>query len=101
MQIDVRDLATAHIKSLTTPEVANKRFIVGGKKFSNEIAIEALKGIKELEGRFPKPVEREEKVTKLGDVEEWNKKLGLVVRTEVETFGDTARKLLEMEKAAA
>ena len=83
---------------MTTPEVANKRFIVGGKKFSNEIAIEALKGVKELEGRFPKPVERQEKVITLGDVDEWNKKLDLKIRSEVETFQDTAKRLLQLEK---
>jgi hypothetical protein len=34
----------------------------------------------------------------MGDVQEWNRKVGLQPRTAVETFGDAARRLLELEK---
>jgi hypothetical protein len=33
----------------------------------------------------------------MGDVESWNEKLGLKPRTPQETFGDAARRLLELE----
>lgn len=36
---------------------------------------------------------------KLEDVESWNEKLGLKPRTPEETFGDAARKILELEKS--
>lgn len=101
IQIDVRDLATAHIKALTTPEVANQRFIVGGKKYSHQIAINAIKGIKELEGRLAKPKEYPDSVITFGDVEVWNNILGLKIRSEEETFGDSAKRLLELEKVFA
>lgn len=97
-QIDVRDLASAHILSLTTPAVANKRFMIGGNKYSSQIAVDALKTVPELEGRLPKDGSEEEKVLESGDVLEWNEKLGLKPRTPVQTFGDAARRLLELEK---
>ncbi|CAG8961394.1 hypothetical protein HYFRA_00013342 [Hymenoscyphus fraxineus] len=96
--IDVRDLAIAHIKSLTTPAVANQRLIVGGKKYSSQIAVDALKTVNELEGRLPRDGDEVEKEVNFGDVEEWNGKLGLVPRSEVETFGDAARRILELEE---
>ncbi|KAH6664416.1 hypothetical protein B0J14DRAFT_493555 [Halenospora varia] len=99
--IDVRDLATAHISSLTVPAVANKRFPVGGAKYSSQIAVNALKKVPELEGRLPKDGDEVEKVVKFGDVVEWNEKLGLKLRTPEETFGDAARKILELEKVLA
>jgi hypothetical protein len=37
-------------------------------------------------------------VAKFGDVKDWNEKLGLTPRTADETFGDSARTLLELEK---
>ncbi|CZR56737.1 related to flavonol reductase/cinnamoyl-CoA reductase [Phialocephala subalpina] len=96
--IDVRDLAEAHIKALTAPEVANRRFLVGGKKYSSQIAVDALKSVPELKGRLPKDGDEVEKVARFDDVEEWNGKLGLKLRTEEETFGDAARRILELEK---
>ncbi|KAK0123936.1 hypothetical protein ONS95_008926 [Cadophora gregata] len=99
--IDVRDLATAHILSLTVPAVANKRFMVGGNKYSSQIAVDALKTVPELKGRLPKDGTEEEKVLNSDDVEEWNEKLGLKPRTPEQTFGDAARRLLELEKVFA
>ncbi|CAG8979483.1 hypothetical protein HYALB_00012083 [Hymenoscyphus albidus] len=96
--IDVRDLAIAHIKSLTTPAVANQRLIVGGKKYSSQFAVDALKTVKELEGRLPSDGDEVEREVNFGDVEEWNVKLGLMPRSEVETFGDAARRILELEE---
>ncbi len=34
----------------------------------------------------------------MGDVESWNAKLGLKIRTPEETFGDAARRILELEE---
>lgn len=98
MKIDVRDLAAAHISSLTTPAVANKRFLVGGNKYSSQIAVDALKTVPELEGRLPKDGSEEEKLLRFDDVKEWNEKLGLKPRTPEQTFGDAARRILELEK---
>jgi len=96
--IDVRDLARAHILSLTVPAVANQRFLVGGKKYSSQIAVNALKLVPELKGRLPKDGDEVEKIARFEDVEEWNNKLGLELRTAEETFGDAARRILELER---
>jgi len=97
-QIDVRDLATAHIKALTVPEVANKRFLVGGKQYYSQLAVDALKTIPELKGRLPKDSNEVPREVVFGDVQEWNEKLGLKLRSAEETFGDAARRILELEK---
>jgi hypothetical protein len=34
----------------------------------------------------------------MGDVDSWNEKLGLKLRTPQETFGDAARRMLELER---
>ncbi|KAH8821926.1 hypothetical protein F5884DRAFT_817204 [Xylogone sp. PMI_703] len=96
--IDVRDLAAAHIRSLTVPAVANSRLLVGGNHYSSQLAIDALKSVPELKGRLPQDKSEPSPTLKLGDVLEWNKKLDLRLRTPEETFGDAARKLLALEK---
>jgi nucleoside-diphosphate-sugar epimerase len=96
--VDVRDLATAHIKALTVPSVANKRFLVGGRKYGSQIAVDALKTVPELKERLPKDGDEVTPTAAFEDVQEWNEKLGLVVRTPEETFGDAARRILELEK---
>jgi len=97
--IDVRDLAQAHIASLTTPAVFNKRFIVGGKQYSSQLAVDALKAVPELKGRLPKDNDEVTSALTLSDVKGWNEKLGLKLRTSVETFGDAAREILKLEKS--
>lgn len=37
-------------------------------------------------------------VAQFGDVNDWNEKLGLQLRTPDQTFGDAARAILELEK---
>jgi nucleoside-diphosphate-sugar epimerase len=96
--IDIRDLASAHIKSLTTPAVANERMLVGGLKYSSQIAVDVLKMIPKLEGRLPKDNDEDTPTVKFGDVLEWNEKLGLKLRTPEETFRDAARRFLALEK---
>jgi len=71
---------------------------VGGNKYSSQIAVNALKLLPELERRLPKDGDEVEKTVKFSDVEEWNEKLGLKVRTPEETFGDAAKKILALEK---
>lgn len=53
--------------------------------------------MKELEGRLPKDGDEVEKKVNFGDVKECNEKLGLEPRSEVETFGDAAKRILELE----
>jgi hypothetical protein len=96
-QIDVRDLAHAHILALTTPSVANKRFLIGGLPYSSQLAVDCLKRVPELAGRLPKDNDEVPPRVQMGDVEGWNEKLGLRLRTPEETFGDAARRLLELE----
>ena len=76
----------------------NERFIVGGAPYSTQIAIDALKTVPELKGRLSRDSDEVPAVSKLGDVKEWNEKLGLAIRTPEETFGDAARRILELEK---
>jgi hypothetical protein len=67
---------------------------VGGKKYSSQIAVNALKLVPELKGRLPRDGDEVEKSARFEDVEEWNAKLGLKLRTTEETFGDAARRIL-------
>jgi len=102
--IDVRDLAEAHIKALTTPEAANKRFLIGGLSLSYTLIVETLRklsdsSIPELKGRLPKPSGEDEKVTPAHlEAEVGNKVLDMKLRSAEETFGDAARRILELEK---
>lgn len=89
------------MKSLTTPAVSNKRFIVGGASYSSQLAVNALKTVPELEGRLPKDNDEVPPVPIFGDVNEWNEKLGLVIRSPEETFGGAAKKIIELEKKFA
>jgi hypothetical protein len=83
------------------PEVANKRFLVGGKQYYSQLAADALKTVPELKGRLPKDNDEVPRKVVFGDVDEWNEKLGLTLRTAEETFGDAARRILELEKKFA
>ncbi|EPE32427.1 NAD(P)-binding Rossmann-fold containing protein [Glarea lozoyensis ATCC 20868] len=96
--IDVRDLATAHILSLTTPAVFNQRLAVGGAQYSSQLAVDSLKKVPEVASRLPKDGSEVPKKFVITDVEKWNEALGLKLRTAEETFGDAARKILELEK---
>ena len=86
---------------MTVPEVANKRFLVGGKQYFSQLAVDALKTVPELKGRLPKDSDEVPRKVVFSDVEEWNEKLGLKLRTPEETFGDAARRILELEKKFA
>jgi hypothetical protein len=51
-----------------------------------------------LKGRLPRDGDEVEKSARFEDVEEWNEKLGLKLRSAEETFGDAARRILELER---
>ena len=65
------------------------------------MAVNALKTVPESKGRLPKDNDEATPVPKFSDVEEWNEKLGLKLRTPEETFGDAAREMLRLEKVMA
>ncbi|KAF2497940.1 NAD(P)-binding protein [Lophium mytilinum] len=103
--IDARDLATAHVRALTTPGAANKRFLVGGAELTSTLIVETLRGLvekgelPELKGRLPKNTGKDTDLSlaRIG-VKEGNDVLGLSFRSAEETFGDLAKKVLELEK---
>jgi hypothetical protein len=47
---------------------------------------------------LPKDGDEVPKKANFADVEKWNEALGLKLRTAEETFGDAARRILELEK---
>lgn len=95
-QIDVRDLANAHIMTLTADGARNKRFLVGNPISFSQI-VDTLKGLPELEGRLPKDKAEEVIYPKL-ETEPAQKAFGMKYRTAEETFFDEARTILELEK---
>lgn len=105
MYVDVRDLAIAHVKAVTTPGAGGQRIIVSSKSISSQDISDIFrKNFPELEQRTPigKPgtdslpegayTISNEKVKKL---------LGLEFRSDEECFVDLGRQLLEIEKASA
>ncbi len=99
--IDVRDLAEAHVKALTEPKAANKRFTIGGAKMTYTALVHALAKVPELKGRLPVDSGEDENVTP-ADIraEEGNSALNMTFRSLEETMADTARRLLELESQA-
>jgi len=97
-QIDARDVALAHVRALTTPAAANKRFLIGNPHFSSTFAVETLKSLPEVADRLPtEPADEVIREIKL-DVSETDAVFGIKYRSAEETFHDTARRLLELEK---
>ncbi|KAH0542650.1 hypothetical protein FGG08_002973 [Glutinoglossum americanum] len=96
--IDVRDVVDAHILALTTPGAANKRLLIGGSRYTSQLAADVLRKVPELEGRVvSKDLDESPPVLQL-DVSEAEKLFGKPTRTPEATFGDTARKILELER---
>lgn len=96
IQIDVRDLAAAHVASLTSPEARNKRYVVG-KPISFRAIVDILRGLPELEGRLPKDSTEEPTYPTL-DVEPARTALHVEYRSAEDTFGDMAKKILAWEE---
>lgn len=103
--VDVRDLATAHVRSLTYPGAANKRFLIGGADLTSSLIVKTLEGLAEkgelpeLKGRLPKDTGKDIDLSpaRVG-AKEGNEILGMKFRSAEETFGDLAKKILELEK---
>jgi hypothetical protein len=101
----VRDLAIAHVRSLTVPEAANKRFLVGGEDVTSSLILKTFQGLvekgelPELKGRLPKDTGKDVDLSLVRmNAKEGNDVLGLELRSAQETFGDMARRMLELEK---
>jgi nucleoside-diphosphate-sugar epimerase len=97
--IDVRDLADAHVKALTTEGARNKRFLIGGAGFGMAHVVKVLEGIKALEGRVVGESAEVEVLpeAKIG-AKEGNEVLGMKFRTFGSTITDTVERILEVEK---
>ncbi|KAI9868185.1 MAG: hypothetical protein M1813_006930 [Trichoglossum hirsutum] len=97
-QTDVRDVVDAHILALTTPEAANKRLLIGGARYTTQMVADILRKIPELEGRVvAKDLDESPPVLQL-DTAETERLFGKPSRTPEVTFGDTVKKILELEK---
>ena len=100
--VDVRDLADAHVKVLTNQDTANRRLLINGKPITYTALVHALAKVPELAGKLPADSGEDAKVTFAQlDADEDNELLGLTFHTVEETMADTARRLLELEKAAS
>lgn len=96
--IDVCDLADAHIKALTTPAAANKRYLIGGAPYSNMAAVKVLADhFPELKSKLPVGDEENVIVASI-EAGEGNEALGMNFHTFEETVVDMTNKILEIEK---
>lgn len=104
--IDVRDLATAHVRALTTPGAANKRFLIGGAELTSSLILNTFTGLvekgvlPELKGRLPKDTGKDNKTRLLIPVfaaKDGNEVLELTVRSVEETLKDVAKRIVELE----
>jgi nucleoside-diphosphate-sugar epimerase len=96
--IDVRDLAAAHVKALTTEKARNKRFLIGGAPLDLGKAVEVLRDWGRVEGRLPEAEADEKVVVPRIEAKEGNEVLGMKFRTFEETIKDAAERILELEK---
>jgi nucleoside-diphosphate-sugar epimerase len=97
--IDARDLANAHVKSLTEQKVANKRLNIGGSALTFTALTHSLAKLPELKGRLPTESGEDLKVVPANIIaDEGNEALSMTFRSFDETIADTARRILELEK---
>ncbi|KAI7244519.1 hypothetical protein KC343_g649 [Hortaea werneckii] len=103
--VDVRDLATAHVRALSSAGAVNQRFLIGAPELSSSLILGSLESfaknsMPELEARLPKDTGRDDN-THLSlprfNVNEGNETLSLNLRSAEETFGDVAKKIMELE----
>lgn len=91
-------MADAHIKALTTPAAANKRFLVGGgQRFTHTMAVHIVAQLPEIAGRVPKD-SGEDPLLFQADTAETDRILEMKYRSKEDTFLDTAKKILQLEK---
>ncbi|TLD27650.1 NAD(P)-binding protein [Venturia nashicola] len=96
--VDVRDLADAHIKALTTPATANKRYLIGGFPYSNMAAVKVLaEHFPELKSKLPVGDE-ENVIVATVEAGEGNEVLGMTFKSFEQTVVDMTNKILEIEK---
>ncbi|KAI7495926.1 hypothetical protein KC367_g7070 [Hortaea werneckii] len=105
--VDVRDLATAHVRALSSADAVNRRLLIGALELSSSLILGSLKNFAKassvpgLEGRLPEDTGNDNK-SRLAlprfNVSEGNKVLGLELRSAKETFGDVAKKIIELER---
>lgn len=100
--VDARDLADAHVKALTTPAAANRRLLINCKPMTFTMLAHGLAKIPELAGRVSADSGEDANVF-FGqfDADADNAVIGLKFRSIEETMADTAKKILELEKAEA
>ncbi|MCJ1382887.1 hypothetical protein MMC17_006000 [Xylographa soralifera] len=96
--IDVRDLVAMHLACITTPEAANKRFLLG-KDFSNQRVVDILKTLPETKARVPSDSGHVPLFFQL-DTEETDRVLKVRYHTLERTVLDSARRILELERVA-
>jgi nucleoside-diphosphate-sugar epimerase len=103
--IDVRDLALAHVKSLTEPAANDKRFLIGGMPLTYTAMVRELKSLiadgelpKELEATIAKESGEETRtvVPKI-DAKPGNDALKLEFRSLRETVRDMAKGILKIK----
>jgi hypothetical protein len=91
-------LAEAHLKALTTPEAANKRFLIGGaQRFTHTKAVHIVAKIPEIAPRVPKE-SGEDPLVFQADTAETDRILSMKYRSADETFVDAAKEILALEK---
>lgn len=104
--IDVRDLAVAHVKALTTTAAHNHRYLIGGARWTNLGAVEVIKALVE-KGKLPKDLEDRLPVTPGEDVDipvaqvgadEGNNVLGMKFRSLDDTVRDMVLRILALER---
>ncbi|KAI7211773.1 hypothetical protein KC333_g7486 [Hortaea werneckii] len=105
--VDVRDLAAAHVRALSSAGAVNQRFLIGAPVLSSSLILDSLKKFAEnntapeLKARLPKDTGKDNR-SHLSlprfNVGEGNETLGLSPRSAEETFGDVARRIVELEK---
>ncbi|KAK0650026.1 hypothetical protein B0T16DRAFT_325498 [Cercophora newfieldiana] len=100
--VDARDLADAHVKALTTPAAANRRLLINCKPMTFTMLAHTLAKLPELAGRVSADSGEDANVV-FGhfEADSDNAVIGLNFRTLDETMADTARKILELERAEA
>jgi hypothetical protein len=88
---------------LTDPRAANKRLLIGGEPLSNTAIVDALRElseseIPELKGRLPAPSDEAKGLVIPQIKAEAGNAVAGPLRSAKETFGDAAKRLLELEK---
>ncbi|KAE8441313.1 hypothetical protein EG329_005508 [Mollisiaceae sp. DMI_Dod_QoI] len=104
MYVDVRDLAVAHVRAVTTEEAGGERIIVSSKAISSQEISDFLRSnFKELEERTPIGEPGTNSLPEGAYTvsnEKASKLLGLKFRSDEECFVGLGRQLLEIEIAS-